>query len=379
MRDLIYRMKLRLMSYFYHFFPIKENKVVFINFNGKGYGCNPKYIAEEMIRQNLGYDMVWLVNDMEEELPAPIRKARFLGRTGLYEIATAKVIVTNVKNEMFLAKKRGQYVIQTWHGAYGPKLVEKEVIDKLPPSYIKESIKNSKQTDLFLSNSKRLTQCYRESFWCECEIMECGLPRHDILFTANKEEINQKVRECFGVSKSDKLILYAPTFRDDGSLDAYELPCEEILDALGAEWKILLRLHPNVNQNDVGYVYSERVINGSIYPDIQDILFAADILITDYSDSVFAFSFLGKPTYIFATDLEEYQKMRGMTKEYFEMPYKICETKEALIEEISKYTPEGGKEAARKYVELSGGMDDGNASKRVVQRIVDVIEKRYKW
>lgn len=379
MQELIYRIKLKVMSYIFYFFPIKNNKIVFINFNGKGYGCNPKYIAEEMLQQKLEYDLVWLVNDRNVELPSQIRTATFRGKDGLYEIATAKVIVTNVKNDLFLVKKRGQYVIQTWHGSYGPKLVEKEAIDKLSPSYIKESIKNSKQTDLFISNSRALTQAYRDSFWCECEIMECGLPRHDILFSKNGSEISTKVRECFGVSKEDKLVLYAPTFRDDGSIDAYDVPCAEILEALGNEWKIMLRLHPNVDTSEVGYVYNERIINASIYPDMQDILFAADILITDYSDSVFAFSFLGKPTYIYATDIEAYQKMRGLNEDFYHMPFRICESKDELIDEISKYTPEGGREAAQKFVELSGGVDDGNASKRVVQRIIDVIENKYKW
>lgn len=378
MKDFIYWLKLKIMSYMYFFCPIKKNKIVFINFNGKGYGCNPKYIAEEIIRQKLDFDLVWLVNDMSVEMPEQIRKEIFRGRKGLYEIATAKVVITNVKNDLFLVKKKGQYIIQTWHGSYSGKLVEKEVMDKLSAQYIRESKKNSKQTDLFLSNSKALTKSYRDAFWCTCEIMECGIPRSDVLFREDKEEINVKVREVLGVSLEDKLVLYAPTFRDDGSIDAYNIPSERILEALGEGWKVLLRLHPNVDVNEVGYVYTDRIINASVYPDMQDILLAADILITDYSDSVFEFSVLRKPSYIYATDIEEYQKMRGLNDDFFKMPFKVCTSDEELIEELSKYTPEVGRAAAEQFIEQFGSFDDGNASKAVVQRIRDVIE-RNKW
>ncbi|MBQ3559403.1 MAG: CDP-glycerol glycerophosphotransferase family protein [Agathobacter sp.] len=374
MKDFIYWLRLKLISYLYFFSPIKRDKIVFINFNGKGYGCNPKYIAEEIIRQNLDYDMVWLVNDMNVDMPEQIRKATFRGKDGLYEIATAKVIVTNVKNDLFLVKKRGQYVIQTWHGSYNIKLVEKEAVDRLSASYIRESKKNSKQTDVFISNSKILSKSYRDAFWCDCEIMECGIPRSDVLFREDKDVINKKVREVLGVSLEDKLVLYAPTFRDDGSIDAYNVPSEKILEALGDEWKILLRLHPNVDVNDVGYVYTDRIINASVYPDMQDIILAADVLITDYSDSIFEFSLLRKPSYIYATDIEAFEAMRGLNPDFYKMPFKVCTTDEELIAELCKYTPEVGRAAADKFMEMIGCTDTGNASKCVVQRIREVIE-----
>lgn len=376
MRDFIYLAQLKILSFLYYFFSVKKNKIVFINFNGKGYGCNPKYIAEEIIAQKLDYDLVWLVNDMNMELPDQIRKARFRGKDGLYELATAKVIITNVKSELFLMKKKGQYIIQTWHGTYGPKLCEKDAIDTLPPTYVKESIKNSKQTDLFISNSRVLTKSYRDSFWYDGEIMECGLPRSDALFTTDLEAVRARVYEFMGLSAEDKLIMYAPTFRDDGSIDAYNVPCEGVLEALGEEWKIILRLHPNVDSTKVGFVYTDRILNGSIYPDMQDLLLTADVLITDYSDSMFEFSVLGKPTYIYAPDVEAYNRMRGLNPDYYKMPFKICETGDELIAELRKYTPEVGKAAAKAYIEQTGCVDDGKASERVVARIKEVIENR---
>ena len=121
---------------------IKSDKIVFINFNGKGYGCNPKYIAEGLLQNDKKIDMVWLVNSFHWKIPLEIRKVKFSSIKAMYELATAKVIVTNVKNDLRFKKKDGQYIIQTWHGSYSPKYLEKEAEENLSKQYIKESKKS---------------------------------------------------------------------------------------------------------------------------------------------------------------------------------------------------------------------------------------------
>ena len=96
---------------------ISSNKIVFVNFMGRGYGCNPKYIAQEILKQNLPYDLVWIVGNLNEPMPDKIRKVLYGSMDSVYELATAKVIVTNVKNLLpYPNKKQGQYFIMTWHG-----------------------------------------------------------------------------------------------------------------------------------------------------------------------------------------------------------------------------------------------------------------------
>ncbi|MEE0899043.1 MAG: CDP-glycerol glycerophosphotransferase family protein, partial [Acutalibacteraceae bacterium] len=126
------------IKFLFFLLPIKKSKILFINFNGRGYGCNPKYIAEEILNQKLPLDLVWCVSDTNEPLPSGIRKVKFRPDIKyFYEIATAKVIVTNVKNDLGLFKKRGQYIIQTWHGSMGGKRAEGDALDTLSPQYIK--------------------------------------------------------------------------------------------------------------------------------------------------------------------------------------------------------------------------------------------------
>lgn len=353
-----------------------QKKVVFISYGGKGYGCNPKYIAEELIRQKVTWDLVWLLRNMDDYVPEPIRKASFFGLKGIYEVATAKVIIINTKNDLRIFKKKGQYVIQTWHGSYSSKILEKDAIGTLPPQYIRESMRNSAQTDLFLSNSSMLSEEYRSAFWCNCEILECGFPRNDILFHWDRR-ICAQVREELGIPEDGRIVLYAPTFRDDLTVDAYNIDAEAVLSALnstGGDWYLIVRMHPNVRSFQSLFQYNAHVLNGTQYPDMQRLLLASDILITDYSSTVFEFAVLEKPSYIYAPDVESYQKMRGLKENFFRMPYPVSHTNVELAELLRHYTPETGKENARKFLEFFGGTDRGDASRIVASRIIDVME-----
>ncbi len=365
-----------ILKSFYFLFPVKKNKVLFINFNGKGYGCNPKYIAEEIIKQNLGYDLVWLVEDIHTPLPKEIRAVKYKSLKAYYELATTKVIVVNVKNDLRLYKKKKQYIIQTWHGSYSSKLLESAAKKLLSPDYIKESMHNSDQTDLFLSNGKITSDCYRRDFWCACEIMECGFPRNDPLFHLDLK-VEEKVRAWFQLEKDCKIALYAPTFRDDSSTECYQLDAERTVQALsfrGEKWKLLIRMHPNVAKDASLFVYTENVLDGTSYPDMQELLQACDVLITDYSSSIYEAAVMGKGVYIYATDVEKYEETRGLTPEFYNMPYVINRTQEMLETAIKADSVEDMKIRAKEFLNGLGCVDDGNASKRVVRRMRQVIQ-----
>lgn len=357
--------------------PVKKDKVVFICYNGKNYSCNPKYIAEEIMAQQLPYDMVWLLRKMDQYVPEGIRKVPFYGRKAIYELATAKVIITNTKNDLRIFKKKGQFVIHTWHSSFEPKKLENEASDKLPARYIRESKKNSKQTDLFISNGTAMTEYYRSAFWVTSEILECGYPRNDILFSWDPD-IRRQVRAELNIPQDGKIILYAPTFRDDGTCDAFDIDCHGVLKTMaerGGDWYLLIRMHPSISLPKGRFPFDEKILNATPYADMQKLLLAADVLITDYSSTVYEFAVLEKQCYIYASDIEEYQKMRGLNELYFSIPYPICTTNEQLMDQMRQYTPERGKQMAEAFMKGFGGVDKGDASKQVVQRIQSVIEK----
>ncbi len=106
----------RFLFIIFRIFPIKKNKVVVINFYGNGYGDNPKYICEELIKTHEELDVIWLVNKMDDVFPNQIRKVKYKSIKAIYEMATAKIWIDNARKRKYVIKRNGQYYIQTWHG-----------------------------------------------------------------------------------------------------------------------------------------------------------------------------------------------------------------------------------------------------------------------
>lgn len=361
------------IAFFFSFFPVK-NKVVFINFNGRGFGCNPKYIALEMIRESVDTEMIWFLRDIHDSMPSEIKKIKWGSPRFYYELATAKVIITNVKNALPFRKRTEQRLIQTWHGSNAYKHVEKEVENQLPSRYVAESKKNSALTDLFISDGPVTSQWYRDSFWCACEILESGMPRNDI-FSNGTKELKRKIRETFNIDLQQKVLLYAPTFRDDGSRDCYQFDFGRLIDEVskkfGGEWKLLLRLHPNVQQSlKIPDELRDSVIDACRYGDAQELIFASDALLTDYSSICNDFILMDKPVFLYVPDFKKYnQKGRGLKDNYYELPLTKNQTLEELIQSIRKFDFTSYQEDIANYRKKYLGISDGHASERVVKKI----------
>ena len=376
----LYKKSLGLFRFPFRLLPVSSKKVVFFNFNGKGYGDNPKYVAQEIIRQQLNYDLVWVVNDMKEPLPKEIRPVKMWTLRYVYELATAKVIVSNVKNYLPFVKRCSQYYVQTWHGAIPFKNIEKDAEATLAPAYIKESKANSRITDVCISCNSIQSENYREAFWFDGEIMECGYPRSDFFFSPQSEKDRMKTKMKLPADKG--IMLYCPTFRDNGASEAYGIVPDQILDALhrstGREWILLVRMHPNDKKGVSLFRFNDRVINMTAYPDMQELLFVADAQITDYSSTIAEFLIMQKPVFVFASDLEEYSRTRGLSKNYFELPFKINRTNDELVQTISAYSEIAYIKAMAPYMQRYNSFDDGHASERVVARIKSVVDGSFK-
>jgi len=372
----IYHLFLKFLELIFFFLPVSKKKIVFNNFNGKGYGCNPKYIADEILCEKLEYKLVWLVGNTEDTFPNGINKVAFNSIRARIELATAQIIVTNVKNRLYFIKKSKQLFIQTWHGTHGFKYAEREIQDKLNPSYIKQSKITDKYTDIVLSNSKEQTQWFRDNMWSPCEIFETGYPRNDIL-VMNKNELKQAIRHKLGIVDQKKIILYAPTFRDNGSWDAYNLDFVKLLSVFERNYGscvILIRLHPNAQNYNTIFNFDDKIIDTSFYPDMQELLLVSDVLITDYSSSVFDFALMGKAIYIFATDIDEFANERGLRPFFYHLPIPICKSTNELIKVIEENTEQKQKRVAQELLNLISNVDKGDASIRVVDRIKTFIE-----
>lgn len=362
---------------------IYDNKIVFVNFSGRGYGCNPKYIAEEILRQNLPYDLVWLVRDMNEPMPEKIRKVKYGSMDSVYELATAKVVVTNVKNQLpFPSKKKGQFFIMTSHAWWSVKWIEKDAEEKLSASYVKQSKAISAMTDLMMVGTQERFEEFRRAMWYDGEILKCGLPRNDIYFR-HDEKLVARIMNALHIPPENKIVMYAPTFRDDYSAtDVYKFDTQKVLDALtkrfGGQWTLIIRFHPNIAKEKFAQAAFNvpNVINATSYPDMQELILISDVLISDYSSVICDFMFTGKKVFLFAKDFDTYPVERGFKPLFFELPYKVNRSEDELLAGVETFDETALEPKVRAFIDKIKLFDNGYASEIVVSRIKAVIEKK---
>ncbi len=316
-----------------------QNKAVFSSFFGASYSDSPKAIFEKMKTAAPNCKYVWLMKDPSVHISGAF-VVKYKSIQALYHLATSQLWVDNCRKGAWVHKRKGQYYVQTWHGEIALKKVEADAEEKLPPYYIAGAKHDSEIADLFLSGSKWRTWNYRNAFWYTGEILECGLPRAD-MFYGNNETVQEKVCEFYHISAEDHLILYAPTFRKDKDLNCYKIDYERIIQTTsvqwGGKWKILVRLHPGIQDRQNFIKYNDWILNGSVYNDINELIIASDILITDYSGCMFSAMQAKKKVFLFTTDLEDYIADRGFYFSFDELPFPIALNNTQLIEKIKEF------------------------------------------
>lgn len=371
--------KKAILYYLYRIYKINQNKIVFCNYNGKGYGCNPKYIAQELIKRHPDWDYVWLVNDLYTKMPKEIRTVKYDSIQSIYELATAKVWVDNQRKLWFHRKRKKQFFVATWHGAGIP--IKKIGADN-PNNYKNKPYEHTskhmnKITNLMISNSKACTKIFHRAFLYKKEILNCGYPRNDILVMNKTEQLFyiQKIKNKLKITSEEKIVLYAPTYRNLRNLEKYTLNYEKVLEALserfGGIWHFLLKLHPTMrnSKNQIKNPYN--VIDISNYEDMQELLLVSDVLISDYSSIITEFGLMKKPIFLFATDIEDYSNERDFYCDYFSLPFSVSETNEQLISHIKNFSYTNYSNKIDKCYQKFGIYEPGNASKTVA----DLIEK----
>lgn len=374
--------------------PVNPAKIVFVSYDGKGYSCNPKYIAEEILRRDLPFDLVWLVNNLDLYMPDKIRKVIYRSFDSLYELATAQVIVTNEMTPLDFHKKSSQYFIMTWHGAWTAKYINLDLKERCSPELINAINASNAVTDLMFAGSEDNLAEIRRTFGYKGEVLTCGLPRQDIFFKSNDNiSIIENVKRSLHIPLNNKILLYAPTFRDiDLQMssiqeeDIYRIDFQKLLNVLsesfGGKWTLLCRLHPILSEQGLSkkvFTPSENIIDVTDYPDVQELMVASDGVLTDYSSVIYDFMLQNKPIFILAKDLTRYDELRGLHPNYFEMPFKINRTEDELFDCIKNFksNAENLKKDVQDYLEkLNPYGCDGTASAQVVDKICSVMKKK---
>lgn len=360
---------------------IDPKKVIFITFQGK-YTCNPKAIAEEFIRRNSDYKLVWVVRkeDLKERDKFP-SELKLVVRESLEfykELASSKFIIENANDTVYMKynKRPGQVIIQTWHGSLGFKRLDKVKNE----AWVAKADELGNETDFIVSNSEFENMVYRTSYWENTEILEYGHARNDMLLNKTKyNKMNKKVREYYNIGKNTKILLYAPTFRDDFSADTYNLDYSKLLEAVkekfGGNWVLMVRFHFKLRNVDFSDDLSDNIINATDYYDMQELLCAADIGITDYSSWLCDFVLTDKPGFIYCSDMDKYVDERGFYYPLSETPFPISKTNEEFYENIINFDAKKYEKKRQEFLKKRGCYEKGNASKRIVDKIYELNEK----
>ncbi len=363
--------------------PLNKKRIVFINFNGNGYGDNPKYIAEELANRRERLELIWLVREKNKyKFPTYIKPVNMKSIKRYYYLSTAKVIVNNARSYLGIDKRTGQIYLQTWHAPFTPKYIEKDAENKLFPQYVKEAKHDGTITDAILANSLLQVKQYKRTFWLNknAEILTYGLPRNDYLVNnADNWELKDGLRAKLGIRKDSYVVLYAPTFRDDGSIEGYQMDFDQIKMCFENKFKkdciILIKLHPNIQYQNLDIQYDNKIKNVSLYPDSQELAVVSDCLISDYSTFLFDFMLLDRPAFIFAIDLEQYKKTRGLLDEFFSFPFPFAKSNDELLNNINEFDIDSYHMNIKKYVLSNPFYDTGDASSRVADWIIEKIQR----
>ena len=168
--------------------------------------------------------------------------------------------------------------------------------------------------------------------------------------------------------------MYAPTFRGDKKLDAYKMDYDKVLKELGKDWVLMIRLHPHL-QKKAGELtqYSDKIINASDYDDMQELMAASDILVTDYSNIMFEYALTGRPCILYATDIEEYRKERDYYFDILELPFPLTTSTNQLVECLKNFDHKLYKKKWRSFERLVQMKETGNAAKYTADIIMRMV------
>ena len=314
------------------FVPMDDKSVIF-SAHSRKYNDSPKAIYEYMISrpEYKDYTFYWALDDASVEIPGKAHKV--IPDTFEYFRVALKckywITCVNIERSLRFKKKKCIY-LNTWHGI-PIKTVGNEASGRndYDFSYI----------DFFCVSGEYEVPIYEKSFnILESHFIRTGMPRNDSLYVTTKEEIND-LREKCGIRADKKILLYAPTWRDskDGGKSYNIKPpmnMEKWKKKLGNDYILLFRTHPYTNKL-IGVEFDDFVKDFSDYPDINDLMKIADILISDYSAAIFDYSILERPIISFAYDCDEYSRERGFAMNIRdEMPGGICETEDEVINRI---------------------------------------------
>ncbi len=360
-------------------YGVDANKAVFMSFQGRSYNDNPRFISERLHERRPQAKIVWLMKQdaldhAREIAPDYVKLVHCVSPEAYRELATARIWVDNFTKSNLLRHRKGrQFYIQTWHG---DRPVKKICYDE--PMWAKGPYRIEERADRVLTGSKFGERLYRTAFRYHGEYIAEGAPRNDMLVRCDPDEI-RAMRKKLGIPEGAKLLLYAPTYRENTAVvpKRAQMDLMRTLDCLekktGDRWLCLFRAHYKSQGIDLEAV-KDRLVDVSKYDEMADLLLAADMVLTDYSTAATDFILSNRPALFFVADWEEYVSTREVYYDVHDAPFLLAEDQPALEKLIEGLTEEKILQNCRDIRDFFGIYETGRATDAVCDYIIERME-----
>lgn len=353
----------------------RTQTVFFESFYGKQIGCNPAAIDREIARRLPHVSRIWSVADPALTPPAGAQAVRRDSTEWQHARDNADVLIVNDWLGRSFSPKPQQFVLQTWHGTMLKRLaLERPNVSLRTKLAIS---RESRKWSALLSQNSHSTRHFRSSYAYRGPVWQAGYPRNDALH----ERDQLAAKAALGIAAESKVLVYAPTWRDDAAQGADLLNVAEFAARLPRGWMLVTRGHSRVSDRQ-GFAEHDRVIDASQGFDAATVIASADLFVTDYSSMMFDASVSPVRQAFFAPDLERYRDAeRGFTFDFEQCaPGPITRTPDELLDVVRQLNSQAGqkrfdaewREQLTAWRNRFNAHDDGTAAKRVVQRMIDL-------
>lgn len=349
--------------------PVKKTRVLFLSFNGKQFSDSPKYVYEGMLKYRGEYELIWVFSTPETlkniDTVSYVKKGSILY---YYYFCTSKYIIVNDTSDIYMPVRNNQIYINTWHGGGWFKKVGMSC-DNYPEYSVFEFKLKNKQTTYFTASSEYFVDTVlHRSFGYNGDILRIGMPRNQIFYQSN-DKLRISVRNKFVESEDTLLVLYAPThrsYKDEIPPLDVKLLSKSLNKRFGKNVKVLFRAHHLIGSFDID---SSLIENVTDYPDIQELLLACDIVLSDYSSCMWEAAIQYKPIIVYAPDAQKYIDSQGFFLDMDKWPFIVGKTNKEVSEKILTFDESRYSREIRKLVADTTPYENANS----VQSIVDII------
>ncbi len=363
---------LRIVLRIFWLFPVSKNKVVLTAYNGRQFGCSPKYLSLRLAED--GREVYFALQNTSITLPKGIKALKYRSFAHFYHLMTAKYIVVNSSGITDLLPYRSsQVLINTWHGGGYFKIMGNDF-------FVSESRKKNreisgKNTSYFFASCEAFAEQLPRAMSVDKEnVYRTGLPRNDLMFT-DGEKAKRKVYEKYQIPADMGTVVYAPTYRDGITASVNDsgfapIDVDKVLTSLETRFKKRFVFIFHAHHDMIPDNLSENTINASDYDDMQELLAASDVFISDYSSCMWDFSLQRKPGFLYTPDLHEYESGHPFGTKTEDWPYHLCLSNDELAEQIRVFDEKENKMKIENYLRVSGSFEDGHATEKVIREIM---------